>query len=259
MLITNITKKFTHGKKEMVVLDQIQLEVPKGKLTAIIGPNGAGKSTLLNIMSRLEQADVGTITLDQKALSEWTRDSFAKRVTILKQHQHLDVKLTVREFVEFGRYPYSKGRLTPQDHQKVEDALRYLNLTAFETRFIDELSGGQRQRVLLAMIMAQDTEFVLLDEPLNNLDISQTINLMNLLKKLVIQYKKRIVMIVHDINIAAQFADYIVAMKDGKISGQGSVDAMMRPEILEPLYGIKVERIEHDPYPIINFYEDEEN
>lgn len=256
MIITNITKRFTHGKTHQIVLDNVQLDIPKGQLTAIIGPNGAGKSTLLNIMSRLEQADEGTITLDQKALSDWARDSFAKRVTILKQHQHFDVKLTVREFVEFGRYPYSKGKLTQLDQLKVDECLSYLNLTDLSTRYIDELSGGQRQRVLLAMIMAQDTEFILLDEPLNNLDISQTINLMNLLKKLVIQYQKRIVMIVHDINIAAQFADYVIAMKEGKICAQGTIHQMMTPEILEPLYGIKVERIEHPLYPIINFYEE---
>ncbi|NEW65181.1 ATP-binding cassette domain-containing protein [Facklamia sp. 253] len=256
MLITNLSKKFFHGKKTQTVLDDIELEIPKGQLTAIIGPNGAGKSTLLNIMSRLESADAGTITLDQRALTDWTRDSFAKRVTILRQSQHFDVKLTVREFVEFGRYPYSKGRLTEQDHQKVAECLAYLNLEQMSHRFIDELSGGQRQRVLLAMIMAQDTEFILLDEPLNNLDISQTIHLMNLLKKLVAQYDKRIVMIVHDINIAAQFADYVVAMKEGKICAQGGVSQMMTPEILEPLYNIKVERIEHNGFPIINFYEE---
>lgn len=258
MLITNITKRFTHGKQEQIVLDNIQLEIPKGKLTAIIGPNGAGKSTLLNIMSRLEQADAGTISLDQRAISDWSRDSFAKRVTILKQQNHFDVKLTVKEFVEFGRYPYSKGKLTDVDRAVVKNCLEYLNLEELSSRYIDELSGGQRQRVLLAMIMAQDTEFVLLDEPLNNLDISQTINLMSLLKKLVTQYQKRIIMIVHDINIAAQFADHIIVMKDGKIYGQGTVNEMMTPEILEPLYNIKVERIEHDPYPIINFYEEGE-
>lgn len=256
MIITNITKRFMHGKQPQVVLDDIQLSIPKGQLTAIIGPNGAGKSTLLNIMSRLESADAGTITLDQKGLNEWTRDSFAKRVTILKQHQHFDVKLTVREFVSFGRYPYSKGKLTALDEQKVTECLGYLNLLPLAERYVDELSGGQRQRVLLAMIMAQDTEFILLDEPLNNLDVSQTISLMNLLKKIVTQYQKRIVMIVHDINIAAQFADYVVAMKDGKIVNQGTVHEMMTPSVLEPLYDIKVERIEHQPYPIINFYEE---
>ena len=258
MIITNITKGYLHGTKKQVVLDDVVLEIPKGKLSAIIGPNGAGKSTLLNIMSRLEQADAGTITLDQKGLSEWSRDSFAKRVSILKQQSHFDVKLTVREFVEFGRYPYSKGKLTAEDRTKVTECLNYLNLYEMSERYIDELSGGQRQRVLLAMIMAQDTEFVLLDEPLNNLDISQTISLMSLLKKLVVQYQKRIVMIVHDINIAAQFADYVIAMKEGKIYAQGCVNEIMTPTILEPLYGIKVERIEHYPYPIINFYDDSE-
>lgn len=257
MIISNLTKKFNQGKYDQVVLDDVALEIPKGKLTAILGPNGAGKSTLLNIMSRLEKADRGTITLDQLSVSEWTQDSFAKRVALLRQSQHYDLKLKVRDFVEFGRYPHSKGKLTEEDRLIVNNCIEYLNLKGLEERFIDTLSGGQRQRMLLAMIMAQDTEFVFLDEPLNNLDITQTIHLMNLLKKLVHQFDKRIVMIVHDINIAAQFADYVILMKEGKIYNQGSVNDMMVPEILEPLYKIRVERIEHEPYPIINFYEED--
>lgn len=257
MIISNLTKRFHQGKKSQIVLDDVALEIPHGQLTAIIGPNGAGKSTLLNVMCRLEEIDQGTITLDQVAISEWSRQSFAKRVALMQQHQHFNVKLTVREFVAFGRYPHSRGKLTSLDHEKIDQAIAYLNLEGLQERSIEALSGGQRQRMLLAMILAQDTEFVLLDEPLNNLDISQTIHLMNLLKKMVRQLNKRVVMIIHDINIAAQFADHLVLMKEGRIYAQGTVGEMMRPEILEPLYNIRVECIDHDGYPIINFFEEE--
>ncbi len=170
------------------------------------------------MVSRLLDADTGEVFLDQTDVKKMKSDEFAKRVAILKQTNHLNIRLTVRELVSFGRYPYSKGRLNAEDEKIVDRALEYMNLTDMQDKFLDELSGGQKQRAFISMVIAQDTEYILLDEPLNNLDMKHSVQIMKILRKLVDELGKTVVIVLHDINFASVYSDRIVALKDGRLS-----------------------------------------
>ena len=185
------------------VVDKVSLEIQPRAITSIIGPNGAGKSTLLSMASRLLDADTGEVLLDQRTVNKWKSEEFAKRVSILKQSNYTNVRITVRDLISFGRYPYSKGRLTEEDKKHVEQAIDYMNLHDLQDQFIDELSGGQRQRAFIAMVIAQDTDYVLLDQPLNNLDMKHSVQIMKILRKLVDELGKTVVIVLHDINFAS--------------------------------------------------------
>ena len=157
----------------------------------------------------------------------------------------MTARLTVHDLVSFGRYPYSKGRLTPADKTHIDQAINYLNLDALSHRFLDELSGGQRQRAFVAMVLCQDTDYVLLDEPLNNLDMKHAMAMMKLLRKAADELGKTVVLVLHDINFASWYSDYIVAMKHGKVAAQGTAEAMIVPAVLAEIYemDIKVHQI----------------
>ncbi len=195
------------------VIQDVSVEVTPGKITSFIGPNGAGKSTLLSMVSRLLNADTGEVLLDKSDVRRWKSDDFAKRVSILKQSNYMNVRLTIRELVSFGRFPYAKGNLKPEDELKVDEALQYMNLDDLQHNYLDELSGGQRQRAFIAMVIAQDTDYILLDEPLNNLDMKHSVQIMKILRKLVDELGKTVVIVLHDINFASVYSDHIVALK----------------------------------------------
>ena len=179
--VRNILKKYSNK----IILDDISLELPKNKIIAFIGSNGAGKSTLISIISRTLNKNSGEVYIDDKELKDWDTTELSKRLSILKQSNHLNVRLTVRELISFGRYPHSKGKLTEEDERKIDEAIRYMELEELQDRFIDELSGGQRQMAYIAMVIAQDTEYSFLDEPLNNLDMKHSVQIMKILKNLV--------------------------------------------------------------------------
>lgn len=227
------------------VVDDVTLELPAGGITAIIGPNGAGKSTLLSMVSRLMAMDAGTVMVDGLDVTTTPSDVLARRLSILRQDNYMTARLTVRDLVSFGRYPYSKGRLTPQDQRHITQALGYLDLDDLADRFLDELSGGQRQRAFVAMVLCQDTDYLLLDEPLNNLDMKHAMGMMKLLRQAADELGKTVVLVLHDINFASWYADYIVAMKDGRVVGQGAAEAMIDPVVLSDIYemDIKVHEI----------------
>lgn len=246
----NITKKY--GTR--VVLDDISCAIPKGKITSLIGPNGAGKSTLLSIISRLNQPDAGSVTLRGKKLQEYKNDELAKLLSILRQSNHLDLKLTVRDLVAFGRFPYSKGRLTKVDEQKITQAIQFSELLELENAYIDELSGGQRQRAFIAMIIAQDTEYILLDEPLNNLDMKHSVLVMKTLRRLVDELGKTVVIVIHEINFASQYSDHIIAMKNGKIVCNDNVDLVIQAERLAQVFDIQFEIIKQNEKNICNYF-----
>lgn len=208
-------------------------------------------------MGQLENDYQGNIYLDDMLLDTCPRDDIAKRIATLKQKQDYNLKISVYDFISFGRYPYTKGRLTDHDHQIIEETIHYLELEDLQDRFINTLSGGQLQRVAIAMVMAQDTEYILLDEPLNNLDIRQEIHLMNLLSRLVKKLDKRVVIIMHDLNMVSQFSDYIIALKDGSLYYQGEKDDFIQCPILEALYDIGVDIHNGCSHRMINFYEKE--
>lgn len=234
--IKNVTKKY--GDKKVV--DQVSLAVPEGKITAFIGPNGAGKSTLLGIISRLLKADEGEVWLNGKALFAQKSEEIAKQLSILKQSNHINLRLTVEELVSFGRFPYSKGNLTELDRSFIDQAISYMNLQPLRQQYIDSLSGGQRQRAYIAMTLAQDTQYILLDEPLNNLDMKHSVQIMQVLRQLAEELHKTIVIVIHDINFASCYADYIIAMKEGRLVEQGAVDYIMQPEILQHIYDMPI-------------------
>ncbi|MBF4993821.1 ATP-binding cassette domain-containing protein [Arthrobacter gandavensis] len=240
--VTGVTK--TYGST--AVVDGVSCHIKEGGVTSIIGPNGAGKSTLLSIMSRLLKADAGSVTVDGLDVSSAPGKDLARKMAILRQDNHLTVRLTVRDLVGFGRYPHNGGRPTAVCRDKIEQAMAFLDLTELADRFVDELSGGQRQRAFIAMVLAQDTDYLLLDEPLNNLDMKHSVEMMRLLRRLTDELGKTVVLVIHDINFASCYSDDIIAMADGKLLHQGPPSAIMQPEVLKDIYeiDIRIEEIE---------------
>lgn len=218
------------------VLKDISLNIQEQKITALIGANGAGKTTLLNVAANLIPAINGDIFLDGDNIREMKNIEIAKKIAILKQTQQLNMRVTVKELVSFGRYPHSKGRLKADDEEKILEAISYMNLQEIQDRFIDELSGGQRQRAYIAMILAQDTKYIFLDEPLNNLDIKYSVEMMSILQKLVRELNKTVIIVLHDINFAAAFADEIVAMKDGIIIREGAAQEIVDRDTMAEVF-----------------------
>nr|WP_047928294.1 ATP-binding cassette domain-containing protein [Enterococcus faecium] len=229
--------KLYHGKS---VVKDVQLTIPEKKLTAFIGPNGAGKSTVLSMISRLIPKDTGEIYLDHNEVKAWKSNELAKKLSILRQSNEINVQITVKELVEFGRFPYTKGKLTTKDQKIVQESPEHLGLEEIADQSIDTLSGGQLQRAYIAMVLAQDTDYILLDEPLNNLDMNFAVQIMQILKNLVQKIGKTIVIVLHDINFAASYADEIIAMKDGKLFTQGTTQEMIKKDVLDELYEMDI-------------------
>lgn len=225
---------------ELRVVDDVDLQLPRGGITSVIGPNGAGKSTLLSMMSRLLPMDGGTVTLEGHDVHRTPGDLLARRLATLRQDNHLTARLTVHDLVTFGRYPWSKGRPTVEDAAHVRRALEFLDLEPFAGRFLDELSGGQRQRAFVAMVLCQDTDYVLLDEPLNNLDLRHAAQMMRLLRRAADELGKTIVLVLHDINFAARWSDHVVAMRDGRVVHQGTPRQIIEPAVLRDVYGTEI-------------------
>lgn len=250
MKISQLTK--TYDRK--VVVDHVDFEIHKGKITSLIGPNGAGKSTVMGMISRLIASDAGLIDFEGKDLHNWKSRELSKRLAILTQSNNIQMKLTVRELVNFGRFPYSGSRLTAEDTAIVDQAIAYMELADMQEQFIDELSGGQRQRAYIAMVIAQDTEYVLLDEPTNNLDIYHATNLMKTVRRLCDELGKTVILVLHEINYAAFYSDYICAFKDGKIARYGTVEAVMTKENLSEIYGVDFEIMKIEGKPLSIYY-----
>ena len=241
--IDNISKKY----QTIQVLKNVSATISQGGITAIIGPNGAGKSTLLSIISRLLLADEGLVKIQNMDVVNTPSDKLATYLSVLRQENRFTSRLTVFELVGFGRYPYSKGRLNKNDLVHINRALEFLNLTEYKDRFLDELSGGQRQRAYVAMVLCQDTEYVLLDEPLNNLDMKHAVAMMKQLRRAADELGKTIVIVIHDINFASVYSNYILAMKNGELIYQGNPDQIMDSTILEDIFDtpVQIEKI-HD-------------
>ncbi len=234
--IKNLSKKYN----EKTVVNNVSVNIKKGKITSFIGPNGAGKSTLLSAVSRLIKHDIGEIMIDKKEIKSWKSNELSKKVAILKQSNNLNVRLTVRELVSFGRFPYSQGNLSEHDWEKVDEALSFMELHEIEDQYLDELSGGQRQRAFIAMVIAQDTEYILLDEPLNNLDMKHSVQIMKVLRRLVDELGKTVILVIHDINFASFYSDYVVALKNGKIVRQGPTNEIIEQCSLKEIYDMDI-------------------
>lgn len=239
---------------DKTVVKEVSFEVPKGKVLSLIGPNGAGKSTVMGMISRLIAKDAGVIHFEGEELSRWKSKELARHLAILTQHNHVQMKLTVRELVAFGRFPYSGSRLSEEDQAMVDKAISYMELEDFEDRYLDELSGGQRQRAYIAMVIAQDTEYVLLDEPTNNLDIYHSSNLMRMARRLCDELGKTVILVLHEINYAAFYSDYICAFKDGKIAKFGPVEEVINKETLSEIYKVDFEVMNIGGKPLTIYY-----
>ncbi len=236
------------------VLGPIDLAIEPGGVTALIGANGAGKSTMLTIIGRLLEADSGRVEVGGLDVRLAKSRELAKVVSILRQENHFMARLTVEQLVTFGRFPHSAGRLTQADRRAIHAAIAFLDLSGFENRFIDELSGGQRQRAFVAMVLAQDTDYVLLDEPLTGLDMRHAVGMMGQVRAAADALGKTIVLVIHDVNFAAAYADRIVALADGRVIASGTPEEIITPEVLELVFKTPVEVLEHGGKRVAVYY-----
>lgn len=250
MFVKNLTKTYD-GR---TVVNGVDFEIPKGKVLSLIGPNGAGKSTVMGMISRLIASDSGHVDFEGTAINKWKSKELSKRLAILTQTNNIQMKLTVRELVNFGRFPYSGNHLTSADQEIIVKAINYMELTDIQDKFIDELSGGQRQRAYIAMVIAQDTEYILLDEPTNNLDIYHSTNMMKIVRRLCDELGKTVILVLHEINYAAFYSDYICAFVNGKIAEFGTVREVMTKENLSKIYGVDFEIQEIEGKPLSIYY-----
>ena len=225
MFVKEITKRYD-GK---AVVDGVSFEIPKGKVLSLIGPNGAGKSTVMGMLSRLIARDSGLVDFEGTEITRWKSRELSKRLAILTQANNVQMKLTVRELVAFGRFPYSGGRLTQEDNEIID-------------------------RAIASMVIAQDTEYILLDEPTNNLDIYHATNLMRIVRRLCDELGKTVILVLHEINYAAFYSDYICAFVDGKIAKFGTVQEVITKENLSDIYKVDFEIMQIEGKPLSIYY-----
>lgn len=236
------------------VLQDVSVTFPARQVTSLIGPNGAGKTTLLMLIARLLQPTRGEILIDGQQVTDLSIGAYARRVATLRQTPDFNLRLTVEELVAFGRFPYSRGALTVGDRQVIDESIEFLSLQALRGCYIDELSGGQRQMAFLAMTIAQQTDYLLLDEPLNNLDMKHAVLIMRALRRLCDEQGRTVIMVVHDINFAANYCDRIVAMKDGAVHCAGSVEEVVTEARLHDLYGLDFEILRSARGLVCNYF-----
>ncbi|MDF2545157.1 MAG: iron-enterobactin transporter ATP-binding protein [Anaerosolibacter sp.] len=242
------TESLSVGYGEQLIVKGLSVEIPDKKITTIIGSNGCGKSTLLKAITRIISHQSGTVILDGKNIIRENTKTLAKKIAILPQTPESLSELTVSELVSYGRFPYQKGfgRLTQKDYEVIDWALEVTGTKDYKYRTIDALSGGQRQRVWIAMALAQETEIIFLDEPTTYLDMAHQLEVLELLKKLNVEQGRTIVMVLHDLNQAARFADYIIALKSGTVVKAGNCDEVIRQDVLKEVFHIDAE-IGRDP------------
>jgi iron complex transport system ATP-binding protein len=246
----NLTKSYGNS----VIVRDVSLEISRTGVTSIIGPNGAGKSTLLGLLSRILPASSGSVHVDDLDVAKTPSDVLARRLSILRQDNHIMARLTVRDLVAFGRFPHSRGRLTENDQRMIDDAMRYLELGTLAGRFLDELSGGQRQRAFVAMVLCQNTDYVLMDEPLNNLDMRHASSMMKLVRRIADEMGKAFVLVLHDINFASIYSDHIIAMRDGAVITQGPPSEILQGPVLREIFEIDIPVHEIDGRRLGLFY-----
>lgn len=242
------TNELSVGYGERLIVKELNVEIPDHKITTIIGSNGCGKSTLLKAITRIIPHQSGAVILDGENIMKEHTKELAKKMAILPQSPESASGLTVGELVSYGRFPYQKGfgRLTKRDYESIDWALEVTGTKDFKYRPVDSLSGGQRQRVWIAMALAQETEIIFLDEPTTYLDMAHQLEVLELLQKLNEEQGRTIVMVLHDLNQAARFADYIIALKDGEIVKAGSCEEVINQEVLKKVFRIDAE-IGRDP------------
>ncbi|GFZ77357.1 iron ABC transporter ATP-binding protein [Nesterenkonia alkaliphila] len=252
--LSEVQKDYSAGSRDSVQIGPVTTEIEAGGITALVGPNGAGKSTILTMIGRLLEIDHGQITVAGHDVVSTPSKAIAKILSVLRQENHFVTRLTVRQLVGFGRFPHSGGRLTLGDEKYISEAIDFLDLTDLENRYLDQLSGGQRQRAYVAMVLAQQTDYVLLDEPLNNLDMQHAVQMMQQLRRAADELGRTIVIVLHDINFAAHYSDRILAMKNGQVVKHGRPAEIMQDKVLSDIFNTEVQVIEGPNGPLAVYY-----
>lgn len=237
------TKNLDIAYEDTLIVKELNMQISKGKITSIIGANGCGKSTILKAVGRILKPKNGLVHLSGQDISKLSTKEIAKKMAILPQNPTAPSGLTVSELVAYGRFPHQKGfgNLTKEDKKIIKWALDATKLSEFESREVDTLSGGQRQRVWIAMALAQQTDLILLDEPTTYLDLAHQLEVLKLLYELNRNQKCTIVMVLHDLNLAARFSDYIIAIQKGAIIKYGNPEEVMTPEVLRKTFNINAD------------------
>ncbi|MDV2080260.1 iron ABC transporter ATP-binding protein [Marinobacter xestospongiae] len=248
--VHNLSKRY--GGR--TVLADVSTHFPARQVTSLIGPNGAGKTTLLMMLARLLSPDQGEILLAEQPVHDIRLADYARQVATLRQSPDINLRLTVEELVGFGRFPYSRGTLTEADRHAVADAIEFLSLTPLRQAYIDELSGGQRQMAFLAMTIAQQTDCLLLDEPLNNLDMKHAVQIMRALRRLCDEQGRTVILVIHDINFAANYSDRIVALKQGRLHFSGPVADTVTEARLQDLYDLDFDIVRSERGRLCNYF-----
>ena len=235
-----VTKNLKVGYDGHIIVPNFDIEIRAGKITSIIGANGCGKSTVLKAIGRIIRSESGCIMINDRNIADMKNKEIAQQMAILPQSPTAPGTLTCNELVAYGRFPYQKGfgKLSKEDKEIVEWSLSVTNMTDFSNRPIASLSGGQRQRVWIAMALAQQTGIILLDEPTTYLDLAHQLEVLELLKKLNQEQKTTIVMVLHDLNLASRYSDYLLAMKNGKIERHGTPNEVMTGKMFSECFGI---------------------
>lgn len=228
-----------YGKK--IIAESLSVAIPDGHFTAIIGPNGCGKSTLLRTLSRLMTPTHGHVYLDGEEIQRYASKEVARRIGLLAQNATTPGDISVQELVARGRYPHQPlfSRWRQEDEEAVQNAMRATGVVNLANQSVDTLSGGQRQRVWIAMVLAQDTSIMLLDEPTTWLDISHQIDLLELLSELNRERGFTLAAVLHDLNQACRYATHLIAIRDGKIVAEGAPKEIVTPEFIEAVYGLR--------------------
>ncbi|MBB3112451.1 heme oxygenase (staphylobilin-producing) [Paenibacillus phyllosphaerae] len=234
-------------------LKDLSIAIPEGEMTAIVGPNGSGKSTLLRMISRLQKPDSGEVIIQGRDAGAYSTAQFAQTLTMLTQSKGQMPDLTVREFVAYGRSPYKRlfDRMSEEDHGIVNWALTLTGTIRHENRMFHTLSGGEQQKVRIAMALAQKTNILLLDEPTTYLDLAHQLDLMEMLQAINRDYKLTVVMVLHDLQQAAAYCDYMIAMQRGRVVHTGKPRELLTPRFLQEVYRIDAKVAFEDDYPVI--------
>lgn len=239
--------------EDRMIIEEMNLKIPKGDITIIIGANGCGKSTLLKVISRILPAKRGEVRIDGMDIRKEKAEHIAKKVAVLPQTPTCPDAITVRELVSYGHFPYRKviRGMSRHDIEQVDWALEKTGLTEISGRLVTELSGGQRQRAWIAMTLAQETEMILLDEPTTYLDMAYQLDVLQLLERMNREKQLTIVMVLHDLNEACRFADHIIGLKNGKVVCEGRPADVITRENIREIYGIDAKLVMSDGgYPI---------
>ncbi|WP_435248928.1 ABC transporter ATP-binding protein [Vibrio sp. nBUS_14] len=242
--------KLTNASFEIdgkTILSPTNLTFEPKKITTLLGHNGCGKSTLIKLLSRQNTPSKGDVFFDQQLLSSYSNLEFAHQVAYLPQHPPITDGVTVRELVCFGRYPWKGafGRYSRNDYAIVDEAIEKVGLNAFSDRFVATLSGGERQRAWVAMLLAQQSQCILLDEPTSALDVAHQHELLALIRELNQTLGLTVIMVLHDVNMAAKFSDHLIALHSGKVIASGPPKELMTPETLMQIYGMELALFKH--------------